>query len=310
MSEGVVSPLTGVPGRQPNLPAANDVAPAWRTTWRRFRRQKLAMAAAITIILISLAGILAPLIAPYGIDQMGSVFMDGFSSQHLFGTDNTGFDVFSRLLYGIRASLLASLVAVALALIGGTLLGLISGYAGGWLDTVLMRCTDAVMALPGLLMAMAVVGILGQGIFNAMIGLSVAFMPGFARLVRGQVLAVKEEAFVEAARVIGARPPRIIRRHVLPNIASPLLVQALVSVGFALLAEGALAYIGLSVQPPDTSLGSMLQQGFSLINYTPRLILVPGVVIVLLSLSFNAVADGIRDALADKQQVVNVGAQA
>jgi len=177
-------------------------------------------------------------------------------------------------------------------------IGLTSGYVGGWLDTILMRCTDAVMALPGLMMAMAVVGILGYGVFNAMIGLSIAFMPAFARLIRGQVLAVREESFVEAARVIGARPPRIILRHVLPNIASPLVVQALMSMGFALLAEGAIAYIGLSVQPPDASLGSMLQQGFSFINATPRLILVPGAVIVILSASFNAVADGIRDALA------------
>ena len=178
------------------------------------------------------------------------------------------------------------------------IIGLTSGYVGGWLDTILMRCTDAVMALPGLMMAMAVVGILGYGVFNAMIGLSIAFMPAFARLIRGQVLAVREESFVEAARVIGARPPRIILRHVLPNIASPLVVQALMSMGFALLAEGAIAYIGLSVQPPDASLGSMLQQGFSFINATPRLILVPGAVIVILSASFNAVADGIRDALA------------
>ncbi|MCU1389388.1 MAG: oligopeptide transporter permease protein, partial [Ilumatobacteraceae bacterium] len=173
-----------------------------------------------------------------------------------------------------------------------------------------MRCTDAIMALPGLLMAMAVVGVLGHSVTHAMIGLSVAFMPGFARLVRGQVLAVKGESFVEAARVIGASPPRIIRKHILPNIASPLIVQAFVSVGFALLAEGALAYIGLSVQPGEASLGSLLQQGFNLINQTPRLMLVPGVVIVLLSLSFNAVADGIRDALANKERVADVGAQA
>ncbi|MCU1395008.1 MAG: oligopeptide transporter permease protein [Ilumatobacteraceae bacterium] len=284
--------------------------PAWRDTWRRFRRQKIAMAAAIVIVVLALAGIFAPLIAPHGVGEMTSEFMATFSRKHLLGTDNTGFDSFSRLLFGIRTSLLASLVAVAFALVGGVLLGLVSGYLGGWVDTVLMRCTDAIMALPGLLMAMAVVGILGHGVFNAMIGLSVAFMPGFARLVRGQVLAVKEESFVEAAKVIGARPTRIIRKHIMPNIASPLIVQTFVSVGFALLAEGALAFVGLSVQPPDASLGSLLQQGFQFINNTPRLVLVPGVVIVLLSLSFNAVADGIRDALANKERLADVGAQA
>lgn len=282
--------------------------------WRRFRKQKIAMVAAIVIVVITLAGIFAPLLAPHGLDEMTSEFMASFSRKHYLGTDNTGFDLYSRLLFGIRTSLLASLIAVALALVGGTLLGLVSGYIGGWVDTVLMRTTDAIMALPGLLMAMAVVGILGHGVTHAMIGLSVAFMPGFARLVRGQVLAVREESFVEAAVVIGAGSGRIIRRHILPNIASPLIVQAFVSVGFALLAEGALAYIGLSVQPPDASLGSLLQQGFSFINNTPRLVLVPGAVIVLLSLSFNAVADGIRDALASRERITQaelaVGAQA
>ena len=282
--------------------------------WRRFRRQKIAMAGAIVILVVTLAGIFAPLLAPHGVGEMTSEFMATFSRKHYLGTDNTGFDLYSRLLFGIRTSLLASMIAVGLALLGGMLLGLLSGYIGGWLDTVLMRTTDAIMALPGLLMAMAVVGVLGHGVVNAMIGLSVAFMPGFARLVRGQVLAVKEESFVEAARVIGAGSPRIIRKHILPNIASPLIVQTFVSIGFALLAEGALAYIGLSVQPPDASLGNLLQQGFQFINQTPRLMLVPGVVIVLLSLSFNAVADGIRDAMANKERIVEaelaVGAQA
>jgi len=282
--------------------------------WRRFRRQKIAMAGAIVILIVTLAGIFAPMLAPHGVGEMTSEFMATFSRKHYLGTDNTGFDLYSRLLFGIRTSLLASLIAVGLALAGGMLLGLTSGYIGGWVDTVLMRSTDAIMALPGLLMAMAVVGVLGHGVVNAMIGLSVAFMPGFARLVRGQVLAVKEESFVEAAKVIGAGSPRIIRRHILPNIASPLIVQTFVSLGFALLAEGALAYIGLSVQPPDASLGNLLQQGFQFINQTPRLMLVPGAVIVLLSLSFNVVADGIRDAMANKERIVEaelaVGAQA
>ncbi len=296
------------------MSSAADKREPKNNVWRRFRKQKIAMVAAIVIVVITLAGSFAPLLAPHGLGEMTSEFMASFSRKHYLGTDNTGFDLYSRLLFGIRTSLLASLIAVALALVGGTLLGLVSGYIGGWVDTVLMRTTDAIMALPGLLMAMAVVGILGHGVTHAMIGLSVAFMPGFARLVRGQVLAVREESFVEAAVVIGAGSGRIIRTHILPNIASPLIVQAFVSVGFALLAEGALAYIGLSVQPPGASLGSLLQQGFSFINNTPRLVLVPGVVIVVLSLSFNAVADGIRDALASRERIAEVelavGAQA
>jgi peptide/nickel transport system permease protein len=259
-------------------------SPTWRRTLRRFRRQKAAMAAAIAIVVIAAAALLAPLLAPYAIDEIGSDFMSTFSGSHWFGTDQTGYDVFSRLLFATRTSLFASLIAVSLAVAGGSIIGLVSGYLGGWVDTILMRCTDAIMAFPGLLMAMAVVGILGPGTFNAMVGLSIAFMPGFARLVRGQVLAVREEDYVEAARVIGAGGGRIVRRHVIPNIAPPLIVQVLMSMGFALLAEGALAFIGLSVQPPETSLGSMLQQGFTVINTTPRLVLLPGAVIVILSL--------------------------
>jgi ABC-type dipeptide/oligopeptide/nickel transport system permease subunit len=298
----ILEPAPAVPSRAPST--------TWRRTFRRFRRNKTAMAGAIAIMVIATAALLAPLIAPYEIDEIGSEFMGTFSSAHWLGTDQTGYDVFSRLLYATRTSLYASLIAITLAVIGGSILGLLSGYVGGWLDTLLMRCTDAIMAFPGLLMAMAVVGILGPGTFNAMVGLSIAFMPGFARLIRGQVLAVREEGYVEAARVVGAGGGRIVRRHVIPNIAPPLIVQVLMSMGFALLAEGALAFLGLSVQPPQTSLGSMLQQGFTVINSTARLVLIPGIVIVILSLSFNAVADGIRDALAKQDTVGFVGAQA
>jgi len=305
MTESIIPILEPVPvvsGRAPST--------TWRRTWRRFRRQKTAMAGAIAIVVIATAALLAPVIAPYDIDEISSEFMGTFSTSHWLGTDQTGYDVFSRLLYATRTSLYASVIAISLAVIGGSIIGLLSGYVGGWLDTLLMRCTDAIMAFPGLLMAMAVVGILGPGTFNAMVGLSIAFMPGFARLIRGQVLAVREEGYVEAARVVGAGGGRIVRRHVVPNIAPPLIVQVLMSMGFALLAEGALAFLGLSVQPPQTSLGSMLQQGFTVINSTARLVLLPGIVIVILSLSFNAVADGIRDALAKQDTVGFVGAQA
>lgn len=275
-------------------------------TWARFRRQRMPMIALCFLVIVLIVSLLAEHIAPYEIDEMTPDFMHSFSKYYFFGTDNNGFDVFSRLLVGTRTSLLACLLAVSLGLLGGAIIGLASGYLGGIVDNVLMRVTDAFMALPGLLMAMAIVAILGQGVFNAMIGLSFAFMPGFARLIRGQVLAVREEAFVEAARVVGAGPRRIILRHIVPNIASPLIVQVLMSMGFALLAEGALAYIGLTVQPPHPSLGSMLQLGFQFINYTPRLILVPGIVIVLLSASFNAVADGLREALIKQDRTVIV----
>jgi peptide/nickel transport system permease protein len=270
----------------------------WRLVTRRFFRQKTAVVGLAVAFLIVLAGLLAPWIAPYNVDESTSEFLKGPSAGHLLGTDQAGYDTLSRVMFATRTSIYAALLAVVLALVGGTLIGLVSGYFGRWVDTILMRVIDAIMAFPGLLMAMAVIGALGPGINNAMIGLSIAFMPGFARLVRAQVLAVKEEPYVEAARVVGAGAPRIIRRHLLPNIASTLVVQAFMAIGFALLAEGGLAFIGLSVQPPDTSLGSLMQRGFTLINVTLRLALIPGFVITLLSVSFNAIADGLRDAMA------------
>ena len=270
----------------------------WRLVMRRFFRQKTAVVGLAVAFLIVLAGLLAPWIAPYNVDESTSEFLKGPSSGHLLGTDQAGYDTLSRVMFATRTSIYAALLAVVLALVGGTLIGLVSGYFGRWVDTIFMRVIDAIMAFPGLLMAMAVIGALGPGINNAMIGLSIAFMPGFARLVRAQVLAVKEEPYVEAARVVGAGAPRIIRRHLLPNIASTLVVQAFMAIGFALLAEGGLAFIGLSVQPPDTSLGSLMQRGFTLINVTLRLALIPGFVITLLSVSFNAIADGLRDAMA------------
>jgi ABC-type dipeptide/oligopeptide/nickel transport system permease subunit len=176
--------------------------------------------------------------------------------------------------------------------------GLVSGYVGGRLDSVLMRVTDAVLAFPGLLVAMAIVGILGPGVQNAMLGLAVAFMPAFVRLVRGQVLAIREEPYIEAATVSGVRDRDIVRRHVVPNIAGPVIVQVLTTMSLALLAEGALSFLGLSVQPPASSLGSLLGRGFSVVNETIRLILVPGLVITIACWAFNSIADGLRESLS------------
>jgi ABC-type dipeptide/oligopeptide/nickel transport system permease subunit len=287
-----------------------DEAYGWRRTWKRFRQQGIAMTALVVVGLIVLAAILAPVIARHDPALVSSDFLDSPSPAHVLGTDSLGHDELARVLFALRTSLLASLLAVALAVTAGALIGLVSGYLGGRVDSLLMRFIDALMAFPGLLMAMAVVGVLGPGTIHAMIGLSIAFTPGFARLVRGQVLAVREEAYVEAARVVGAGDLWIVRRHIVPNILSPLVVQALMSLGFALLAEGALSFLGLSVQPPDTSLGSLLQDGFNTINTTPRLVLIPGLMITILATCFNAIADGIRDALGKQELRAFSGAQA
>ena len=269
-----------------------------RRTVARLVRRPSAVVGLAAVAAFALAGLLAPVVSPYGLEESTSDFRAGPSPDHWLGTDAIGKDTFSQLLFGVRTSLWASLVAVTLAVVAGTAIGLCSGYFGGRTDQVLMRMVDAVLSFPGLLTAMVVVGLLGPSVLNAMIGLSVAFMPLFARLVRGQVLAVRQESYVEAALVVGCGPWRIIRRHVLPNVAPPLVVQASMTFGFALLAEGTLAFLGLSVRPPETSLGSMLRRGFGAVNDTPRLVLVPGLAITVLTLAFNAIADGLRDAMA------------
>ncbi|HEY8547339.1 MAG TPA: ABC transporter permease [Acidimicrobiales bacterium] len=269
-----------------------------RRTAARLVRRPAAVAGLAVVGVFGVAGLLAPVISPYGLTETSSEFRAGPSPDHWLGTDAIGKDTLSQLLHGIRTSLWASLVAVTLAVVVGTVIGLCAGYFGGRTDRLLMRLVDAVLSFPGLLTAMVVVGLLGPSVLNAMIGLSVAFTPLFARLVRGQALAVREENYVKAAVVVGCGPVRIIRRHVLPNVAPPLVVQACMTFGFALLAEGALAFLGLSVRPPETSLGSMLRRGFGSINDTPRLVLVPGLAITVLTLACNTVADGLRDAMA------------
>lgn len=278
---------------------SSDVGDSYvRRTWARFLRRPAGVAGLAVVAVAAIVSLLAPVISPYGLNEVTSRFRSAPSPDHWLGTDAIGKDTFSQLLFGLRTSLWASLVAVALAVVVGTAVGLCSGYFGGRTDQVLMRLVDAVLSFPGLLTAMVVVGLLGPSVLNAMIGLSVAFMPLFARLVRGEVLAVREEGYVKAALVVGCGPGRIIRRHVLPNVAPPLVVQAFMTLGFALLAEGALAFLGLSVNPPETSLGSMLRRGFGAVNDTPRLVIVPGVAITVLTLAFNAIADGLRDAMA------------
>jgi peptide/nickel transport system permease protein len=256
------------------------------------------MAALIIVVLIALLALLAPVIARYDPADITGDFMASPSPAHPLGTDGTGRDLLTRTLYGARLSLLGSLIAVAVAFGGGTVIGLVSGYAGGTVDLLIMRCADAVLAFPFLLTAMVVIGALGVGEGQAMLGLAIAFTPAFARLVRGQVLAVREEDYVAAARVIGAPGGWIVRRHIVANIAPPLIIVGAQLMGAAIIAEGALAFLGISVQPPATSLGSLLQDGFSNINVTPRLLLVPGIAITLIATCLNAVADGFRDSIA------------
>jgi peptide/nickel transport system permease protein len=285
----------------PALPKAAQLH-GWRRTFYRFRQRRSAVIALSFVSFMVLVAILAPVLAPYDpADQHLQDRFRGFSADYLLGTDHLGRDLLSRMMFGMRTSLIACLLAVGIGLTAGFVIGLLSGYLGGAVDSILMRLVDGILAVPGLLMIMAIVGVLGPGLRNAMIALSVAITPTFARLIRGQVLATKADVYVEAARVMGATDKRIVFRHIVPNSVAPIIVQALMTMGLALLVEGTLSYLGLSVKPPGTSLGSLLQAGFSYKERSQHAIWLPGLAITLLSWAFNVIADGLRDAIGRQE---------
>lgn len=274
----------------------------WRRTWFRFRQRKSAVVALGFVVLMALLAVLAPVLAPHDpADIDATARYAGFSGKYWLGTDDLGRDLLSRMLFGLRTSLLACLMAVAIALAAGFIIGVLSGYLGGAVDSILMRLVDGILSIPSILLLMSIIGVLGGGLRNAMIGLSIIFTPTFARLVRGQVLATKSDVYVEAARVMGATDKRIVFRHIVPNSFAPIIVQGLMTMGLALLAEGTLSYLGLSIKPPGTSLGTLLQRGFAYKERYQRGIWLPGLTITLLSWSFNVIADGLRDAIGRQE---------
>lgn len=265
---------------------------------RRFFQQKPAVVAAIFLILIVGSAIFAPLLAthdPYLQDL--SSYLQSPSMSNWFGTDDLGRDLYSRMLFAGRVSLLAALQSVVVALVLGVIPGIVAGYSGGWIDALIMRITDAIMAFPPLILAISIVAVLGPGLRNAMFAIGIIFAPRFLRLGRGATLAVRQETYIEAARSIGTPRRTIIRRHVLPNVAAPLIVQASLLMGVAMLAEAALSFIALGVQAPEASWGSLLQRGFRLTQSAPWLTIFPGIPIALTVLSLNVLGDGLRDSL-------------
>jgi ABC-type dipeptide/oligopeptide/nickel transport system permease subunit len=265
---------------------------------RRFRRQRLALAALVYLLLVVLATALAPLLATHDpLAQNLSAVLQQPGGGHVLGTDDLGRDVFSRALYAGRVSLLAAAQAVGVAVVLGVIPGLIAGYAGRKVDSVIMRLTDALMSFPPLILAIAFVGVLGPSLTNAMFVIGVIFAPRVVRLVRGTVLSIREETFVEASRSIGTPTPRVIVRHVLPNALSPLIVQISLTAAMAMLAEASLSFLGLGVQPPDASWGSMIERGFRYTATAPWLTVFPGLLIALTVLAFNILGDGLRDSL-------------
>jgi peptide/nickel transport system permease protein len=270
----------------------------WARAWRRLKRRKGAMAGLVVVVVLVLLAVLAPWIAPYDPTATSfSTVRKPPSWAHWFGTDEVGRDVLSRILFGARASLSAGLVSVGIAVGAGVPLGLLAGYAGGWIDAVLSRVVDAMLAIPFLILAIALAAFLGPSLSNAMIAIGVTATPVFIRLTRGQTLGAKFEDYVEAARAVGNPHWRIALRHVLPNIVPPLLVQASLAIAGAIIAEAALSFLGLGQQPPAPSWGSMLNTAQRFIAQAPWMAFWPGFAIFFAVLSFNLLGDGLRDAL-------------
>src|SRR5262245_30617827 len=266
--------------------------------FRRLLRRPSAAAGLVVIALFVVIAIFAPLIAPYDpLATSWSAIRKAPSAAHWFGTDEIGRDVASRVVFGARASLLAGVVSVLISLSIGVPVGLLAGYAGGKTDMLISRLTDALLACPFLILAIALAAFLGPSLTNAMIAIGVSATPVFIRLSRGQTLAVKAEDFVLAARAIGNSPLRIALRHVLPNILPALIVQATLAIAAAVIAEASLSFLGLGQQPPAPSWGSMLNTAKNYMDNAPWMAIWPGLSIFLLVLSFNLVGDGLRDAL-------------
>jgi peptide/nickel transport system permease protein len=276
---------------------ADEESPGARA-WRRLKRRKGAMAALVVVVLLILVAVLAPWIAPYDPTKTSFAMVRKAPSwAHWLGTDEVGRDILSRVIFGARASLSAGLVSVSIAVGAGVPLGLLAGYAGGWVDAVISRIVDAMLAIPFLILAIALAAFLGPSLGNAMIAIGVTATPVFVRLTRGQTLAAKVEDYVEAARAVGNPHWRIALRHVLPNIVPPLLVQASLAIAGAIIAEAALSFLGLGQQPPAPSWGSMLNTAQRFIAQAPWMAFWPGFAIFFAVLSFNLLGDGLRDAL-------------
>ncbi len=274
-----------------------ELTPGQRA-WRRLLRRRGAMFGLALVLFFVLLAIFAPGIAPQDpLAASWSAVRKAPSAQYLFGTDEIGRDVLSRVIWGARASLLAGLVSVCVAVTLGVPIGLLAGYLGGWVDGIISRFTDAMLAVPFLILAIALAAFLGPNLTNAMIAIGISATPIFIRLTRAQVLSVKVEDYVEAARAVGNPHWRIALRHVLPNILAPLIVQATLAIAAAVIAEASLSFLGLGQQPPAPSWGSMLNTAKNYVDNSPWMAIWPGLAIFLLVLSFNLLGDGLRDAL-------------
>lgn len=283
-----------------NSNTSNKKRSQWVEVWRRLKRNKMAIVGLVILVALFLLAIFADVIADYDnvvIKQNLAQRLQGPSAAHWLGTDEFGRDIFARLVHGTRVSLKVGIVAVGISIVIGGILGAIAGYYGGKLDNIIMRVMDIFLAVPSILLAIAIVSALGPSILNLMLAISISSVPSYARIVRASVLSIRDQEFIEAARAIGASNTRIIFRHIIPNSLAPVIVQATLGVASAILSTAGLSFIGLGIQPPAPEWGSMLSGGRQYLRYAWWVTTFPGVAIMITILSLNLLGDGLRDAL-------------
>lgn len=272
-------------------------------SWRLLLSNRVTAASAAVLLVVLAVAVSAVWIAPYGVNDIDvPSALQGPSTAHWFGTDELGRDVFSRVLVAVAASLRVAVVSVALAAVAGVLIGVLAGYRGGWIDTVVMRVVDVMFAFPVLLLALAIVAVLGPGITTTMLAIGIVYIPIFARVARASALGVRVEPFVAVSRSMGTGDGYILARHILPNITGPLVVQLSLSLAFAILAEAALSFLGLGIQPPEPSLGRMIFDAQGFVTLAWWMAVFPGAAIFVMVLAFNLFGDGLRDVLDPKQR--------
>ncbi|MCT8139335.1 ABC transporter permease subunit [Anaerobacillus sp. CMMVII] len=298
MNQPSIQPTTGVPVKVHNAKAAR-----WSALYKKLAKNKAAMAGAFIVLIFITLAILAPYIAPHDpLDIQMAKKLQTPSAEHWLGTDDKGRDILSRILIGARISLTVGIVSTIIGAFVGVILGIVAGYYGRWIDSLIMRICDVLLAFPGILLALAIVSVLGASTMNVILAVAFFAIPSFARIVRGSTLSVKKLEYIDAIRAMGSSDLRIIFKHILPNIVSPIIVQATLYIASAIITASALSFLGMGTQPPTPEWGMMLSQGRSYIAQAPHLTLFPGLVILLVVIGFNLFGDGLRDALDPKSK--------
>ncbi|WP_036216570.1 nickel transporter permease [Lysinibacillus sphaericus] len=275
----------------------------WLEGWRSFKKSKVSLVGAGIVIFFVLLAVIGPFIAPQGINEQDlTKRLLAPSADNWFGTDDFGRDIFSRIIHGARISLWVGFFSVILSVIIGSLLGIIAGYYGKWIDTIISRIFDIMLAFPSMLLAIAVVSVLGPSLQNALIAIAIINIPNFGRLIRSKVLSVKEEEYIVAAKAIGMRDSRILFSHILPNSITPIIVQGTLAIATAIIEAAALGFLGLGAQAPAPEWGKMLADARKFLLNAPWTMIFPGLAIMLTVLGFNLMGDGLRDALDPKMK--------